>query len=76
MGARVGVLWRANKLPLAVTESQICRNEFVDTKIASLTCLGDLIQRYKLEVNPLMKIATTDRIKLEALKAKQSVNGN
>jgi integrase len=51
-----------------VTESQICRNEFVDTKSASLTSLGDLIQRYMLEVTPLMKSATTDLIKLAAIR--------
>jgi integrase len=52
----------------SVTEGQIGRNEFIDSKSASLLSLGDLIQRYMQEVTPLMKGATTDLIKLAAIR--------
>lgn len=51
-------------------ESEIDKGQFANISEAQRTTLGDLIERYLVEVTPLMKGATEDTIRLKAIKRK------
>jgi len=53
---------------LAEREGEISKGEFVDTKLARETTVGDLIDKYLLEVTPKKKGAEVEEIRLKALK--------
>ncbi len=48
-------------------ESDIDKGQFVNVSEAKRKTLGDLISRYLVEVNPLMKGASEDTIRLKAI---------
>ena len=48
-------------------ESEMDRGHFVSVSEAQRTTLGDVIERYLVEVTPRMKSATEDTIRLKAL---------
>ena len=51
-------------------EADIDKGQFVNVSEAQRTTLGDLIERYLVEVTPLMKGASEDTIRLKAIKRK------
>lgn len=48
-------------------ESEIDKGQFINISEAQRTTLGDLIERYLVEVTPFMKGATEDTIRLKAI---------